>query len=179
MTTNIEIIQSCYTSSMHLMQLLVFTVYLFHFFRNQKAIVFLSQANTKASQKTFRPTQSTWRYMYWLDSIKGSANVQHTDLKTPWFGRGGISEDLKSILITVWYSASEVFVHLPCPSSNCLQVPWIDSNHLLCAYLHKSSGLISAPCMYIFQTNFLSFIRCRSDVGLISRVMGPNYSHDL
>ncbi len=33
--------------------------------------------------------------------------------------RGGISEDLKSILITVWYvSASDVFVHLPCPSSN-------------------------------------------------------------
>ncbi len=34
------------------------------------------------------------------------------------FGRGGIYEDLKSILITVWYSVSEVFVHLPCPSSN-------------------------------------------------------------
>ncbi len=39
-------------------------------------------------------------------------------LKIPLFGRGGISEDLKSILITVWYSSSEVFVHLPCPSSN-------------------------------------------------------------
>ncbi len=36
----------------------------------------------------------------------------------PLLGRGGIFEDLKSILITVWYSASELFVHLPCPSSN-------------------------------------------------------------
>ncbi len=34
------------------------------------------------------------------------------------FISGGISEDLKSILITVWYSTSEVFVHLPCSSSN-------------------------------------------------------------
>ncbi len=33
--------------------------------------------------------------------FKGSVNVQHTDLKIPLFGRGGISEDLKSILITV------------------------------------------------------------------------------
>ncbi len=33
-------------------------------------------------------------------------------------GEGGISEDLKSILITIWYSASEVFVHPLCPSSN-------------------------------------------------------------
>ena len=33
--------------------------------------------------------------------FKGSANVQHTDYKIPLFGRGGISEDLKSILITV------------------------------------------------------------------------------
>ncbi len=31
--------------------------------------------------------------------FKPSANVQHTDLKIPLFGRGGISEDLKSILI--------------------------------------------------------------------------------
>ncbi len=46
------------------------------------------------------------------------ANVQPIDLKVPLFGRRGISEDLKSILITVWYSASEVFVHLRCPSSN-------------------------------------------------------------
>ena len=39
-------------------------------------------------------------------------------MKIPLFGIGGISEDLKSILITVRYNASEVFVHLPCPSSN-------------------------------------------------------------
>ncbi len=32
------------------------------------------------------------------------ANIQHIDLKVPLFGRGGISEDLKSILITVRYS---------------------------------------------------------------------------
>ncbi len=48
------------------------------------------------------------------------ANVQHIDLnflKVPLFGRGGISEDLKSTLITVRYSTSH-FSHLPCPSLN-------------------------------------------------------------
>ncbi len=57
----------------------------------------------------------------WVKSqsrFKGSENVQHNNLKIPLFERGGISEDLKSIFITIWYSASEVFVHLPCPSSN-------------------------------------------------------------
>ena len=29
------------------------------------------------------------------------ANVQHIDLKVPLFGRGGISEDLKPVSITV------------------------------------------------------------------------------
>ncbi len=46
------------------------------------------------------------------------ANIQHTNLKVPLFGRGGISEDLKLILITIWHSASQIFVHLPRPSSN-------------------------------------------------------------
>ncbi len=50
--------------------------------------------------------------------FKGSANVQHIDLKIPLFERGGISKDLKSIMITVCSSASEVFLHFPCPSSN-------------------------------------------------------------
>ncbi len=47
------------------------------------------------------------------------ANFQHIDLKVPLFARGGISEDLKSIVIipsdTVHHS---FFAYLPCPSSN-------------------------------------------------------------
>ncbi len=35
------------------------------------------------------------------------ANVQHIDLKEPLFGRSSISEDLKSILITVRYTISQ------------------------------------------------------------------------
>ncbi len=50
--------------------------------------------------------------------INWHANVQSIDLKVPLFGRGGISKDLKSISITVRYSTSQVFVHIPCPSSN-------------------------------------------------------------
>ncbi len=46
------------------------------------------------------------------------ANIQHIDWNVPLFGRGAISEDLKSILITVIYSTSQFFAHLPCPSSN-------------------------------------------------------------
>ncbi len=38
------------------------------------------------------------------------ANFQHMDLKVPLFRRGGISEDLKSILITVRYSTSQFFL---------------------------------------------------------------------
>ena len=34
------------------------------------------------------------------------ANVQHIDLKVPLFGRGGISEEVNEILITVPYSTS-------------------------------------------------------------------------
>ncbi len=40
------------------------------------------------------------------------ANVKNIDLKVPLFERGGISEDLKSILITVIHYIS-IFVHLP------------------------------------------------------------------
>ncbi len=36
--------------------------------------------------------------------INHHSNVQHIDLKVPLFGRGDISEDLKSILTTVRYS---------------------------------------------------------------------------
>ena len=46
------------------------------------------------------------------------ANVQHIDLKVTLFGRDGISEDLKSILITARYSTTEFLVHLPYPSLN-------------------------------------------------------------
>ncbi len=46
------------------------------------------------------------------------ANVQHIDLMVPLFGRGGISEDLKSILITVRSSTSQFLVCLPCSSPN-------------------------------------------------------------
>ncbi len=60
----------------------------------------------------------TWMGVSVSNRFKGSANVQHIDLKIPLFRRGGISEDLKSILITVCYSSWEVFVHLPCPSPN-------------------------------------------------------------
>ncbi len=53
--------------------------------------------------------------------------TSNINLKIPLFRRGGISEDLKSILITVWYSASGFFVHLPCPSSN-LVYRFLESN---------------------------------------------------
>ncbi len=45
-------------------------------------------------------------------------NVQHIHLKVPLFERGGISEDLKSILNTVRYRTSQFFAHLPWTSSN-------------------------------------------------------------
>ncbi len=46
------------------------------------------------------------------------ANVQNIDLKVQLFGRGSIPEDLKSVLITVWYNASGFCSSPPCPSSN-------------------------------------------------------------
>ncbi len=44
------------------------------------------------------------------------ASVQHIDLKV--HRKGSISEDLKSILISVRYITSQFFVNLPCRSSN-------------------------------------------------------------
>ncbi len=51
---------------------------------------------------------------------------------------------MKSILITVWYSASEVFVHLPCPSSNLV-------------YRSLESTLVLVPCLFLIWIN--GFIR--------------------
>ncbi len=45
-------------------------------------------------------------------------NIQNIHLKVPLFGRGAISEDLKSILIIVRYNTPQYFANLPCPSSN-------------------------------------------------------------
>ncbi len=102
-----------------------------------------------------RVLRACWRneiVIYPRVDLWGSANVQHIDLKIPLIGRGGISEDLKSILITVWYRASEVFVHLLCRSSNLvyrslestfdLAGPLLDTlnNHGLLRYFTKNPG---------------------------------------
>ncbi len=53
------------------------------------------------------------------------ANVQHIDVKVPLFGRGGISKDLKSVLITVRYTTTEyttVFCSSPMPILKIIQI---------------------------------------------------------
>ena len=54
-------------------------------------------------------TRHDYHYMF-----NQHANVQHIDLKAPLFGRGGISEDLKSMLITIRCSTSQ-FCSSPLP----------------------------------------------------------------
>ena len=53
-----------------------------------------------------------------LESIQGICKSPTYRFEDTIVWERCISEDLKSISITVWYSASEVFVHFPCPSSN-------------------------------------------------------------
>ena len=90
--------------------------------------------------------------------FKGSANVQHIDLNIPLFGRGGISE----IWNQYWFSASEVFVHLPLLPifKLCLQVPWNDSS-LSCENM-LFSNILLYMCIrglvkqfYLLRRNFL------------------------
>ncbi len=66
---------------------------------------------------------------YCYNMFSWHANVQHVDLKVPLFGRGGISEDLKSI--TVRKPVYNKFCSSPLSIFKLsLQVPWINSNHL-------------------------------------------------
>ncbi len=74
----------------------------------------------------------------WLTTygaVVSPISVDSRDLQTSWISiwryhcLGEVTlfcEDLKSILITVWYNASEVFVHIPAHLKLSLQVPWID-----------------------------------------------------
>ncbi len=60
--------------------------------------------------------------------LKRHANIQHYDnIDLPLFGRGGISEDLKLILITSQIQYITVFAHLPCTSSNVIYYRSLES----------------------------------------------------
>ena len=82
--------------------------------------------------------QYKWRKAYFaledlrilfFNMFNRHANVQHIDLKVPLFGRGDISKDLKSILVTIRYSTSPFFCSSPLPIfKHSLQVPWIKPN---------------------------------------------------
>ncbi len=84
--------------------------------------------NKRFYQKEITPSTTIWvtlPHQPNLEILFRSKRVRTLTIKkvqhSIWryhLGRGGISEDLKLILTTVWYSASEGFVHLPCPSSN-------------------------------------------------------------
>ncbi len=73
-----------------------------HFEKNlssNKCIIFspLRNVTFKKCQVYFEAHSTAYSW----SRFKGSANVQNIDLKIPLFGRGGFSEELKSILITV------------------------------------------------------------------------------
>ncbi len=64
---------------------------------NNKVAKALQQYDTVNRAEVTNTASNNFDY----SRFKGSANAQLIDLKIPLFGRGGISEDLKSILITV------------------------------------------------------------------------------
>ncbi len=94
------------------------------------------------------------------ESIQGICKrPTYINLKIPLFEKGSISEDLQSILITIWYSASEVFVHLPCPSSNLVYNRPLESTlatEMCHAAAYEAAMLIWGPHIFSYTIECFS-----------------------